>query len=172
MLLLFRAPLPKPKHSFSFPSARDFPANRSQMSAWGWQAGVGPKGDRAHFPGVTGSTAPWQHGTAQKADSVWHGKGSVLLQRLAREEGNAKRDGEHVGSSNSYSTAQSMVRAAEATKPCSKSYIYSLILIPSCFPFWGRFLVKCPPRQQCGKAALFPPLLKQQMYPMLITCHF
>lgn len=87
---------------------------------------MGPKGDRAHFPGVTGSTAPWQHSIAQKADSVWHGKGSVLLQRLAREEGNAKKGGEHVGSSIPYCTAQSLVRAAEATKACSKSYIYSL----------------------------------------------
>lgn len=131
MLLLFRALLPKPNHSFSFPSARDFTDNRSQTSAWGWQAGVGPKGDRAHFPGVTGSTVPCAELFATKNWQCVGWQRPCPPAKAGKRRGKGKMGGEHIGSSVSDSTAQSLARAAEATKACSKSYMHSLSISPS-----------------------------------------
>jgi len=55
-LLLFRALLPSPKHSiFLQPKT---PLTGAQRVPEASNAGVGDKGDRAHFPGVAASTAP------------------------------------------------------------------------------------------------------------------
>lgn len=76
MFLIFsRVLLPNPNHPV-FPGAS--------------KAGVGSKGDRAHFWGVIASTAPSAE-LSQKTVSVWDSKGPVLPHRLEREEGKGKR---------------------------------------------------------------------------------
>lgn len=101
------------------------------------KAGGGPKGDRAHFPGVTVSTAPSAELSVAKNCQCM---GQQRLCPPTREEGKGKRDGKHLGSSISYSTPQSVARSAETRKAHSKFYMYSLSSFPSKADV---FIVKC-----------------------------
>lgn len=94
------------------------------------KAGVGPKGNRAHFPRVSASTAPSAKLFVAKKRQRVEQKRPCLPTKAGKRRGE-KRDGKHLGNSISYSTPQSVGRSAEATKACSKFCMYSLCIFPS-----------------------------------------
>lgn len=129
---------------------------------------MGPKGERAHFPGVTGSTAPCAELFVTKNCQC------VGWQRPCTPAKAGKRRGEQKEGWRARRKLHLLQHSTVCGQGCRsykglfQSYTNSL----SIFPFQSRCLVKCPLRHKYGKAALFPPLVKQPMYLMLISWHF